>query len=585
MDYRIKSEQIATLYRHMPVAIFASIFNSIITSLVMWNVANHRTVIIWLLVVLLIAAARIYVLFLYRTNVSEKYSGDLFEKWFMAGVFLSGLVWGIAGIIFQVEQIEYHVFLAIVILGLAAGSIATHSVHLPAFFTFFFLCLLPIVVTFLAKPDDIHRALGLMGVMFIIALSLYSRNVNHVFMESFRLRFENLDLVEGLTREKEAVERINRSKTRFLASASHDLRQPLHALSLFVSALQARMQGRKDLKLAKNIATSVDVLEGLLDSLLDISRLEAESFQPRMEAINLEAVFDAMRFEFLPLAQNKSLRLNVTGCGAVSVYSDRTLLERMLRNLLSNAVRYTQNGEVSLACDASADDVVIYVKDTGIGIGEDSREEIFGEFIQLGNHERDREKGLGLGLAIVAKIAELLDCKICLVSEPGQGSSFSFSLPVVDMPVAATTSIKEQPPGKALAGLRVLAIDDETTNLEALEELMAEWGCELFIANSLEDTWAIFARHDLCPDGVIADYRLRDNITGDTVLRKIEEHFRRKIPSILITGDLSVTSAPDIEGSDYRVLHKPIKPAQLRAFLNYAAGLRNAPASNHEGSE
>src|SRR6185503_11715286 len=296
------------------------------------------------------------------------------------------------------------------------------------------------------------------------------------FLEAVHVRLQNAELLEELRRQKEAAEEAAVAKSRFLAVASHDLRQPLHALGLFVQALQECSIAAQERHIIGNIRRSVDAMEELFNALLDISRLDAGVVQPRIVTIPLASVFDSLRFEYAPVAREKKLALIVMKT-AVYVRSDLSLLSRIIRNLLSNALSYTDRGGVVLGCRRSGDCVRIEVWDSGRGIPADRHDEIFREFSQLDNPERDRRKGLGLGLAIVERLARLLGHTVELRSEVGRGSVFSITLPrgaqedcvSIDAPVETTT-------GFDLAGALVLVVDDEAAVQDGMAAVLRRWG-------------------------------------------------------------------------------------------------------------
>jgi two-component system, sensor histidine kinase len=253
------------------------------------------------------------------------------------------------------------------------------------------------------------------------------------------------------------------------------------------------------------------------------------------------------------------------------VRTDKALLERILRNLVTNAIRYTEQGTITVSCQPSHSGVRIEVGDTGIGIPPEYLGEIFDEYVQLNNPERDRGKGLGLGLAIVDRIARLLGHRLRVHSVPGEGSVFSVEVPAGDpdavepMPVEGFAVA-----GRELSGLIVLVIDDEASVREAMQVLLGGWGCDVIAASSMESAIEQLDGRAIVPDVVLADYRLRERRTGVEAIRAVEAHVGRQVPALLITGDIGIDRLRDVDTSGYGVLHKPVKPARLRAFLKHA---------------
>lgn len=291
--------------------------------------------------------------------------------------------------------------------------------------------------------------------------------------------------VDDRTRELELA---NRAKSRFLAAASHDLRQPMHALGLFVGQLNDMIQYPEARKIVDQVRASVEAMEQLLNSLLDISKLDAGVLLPQIEDFPLATLLQKMENHFTAAALSKGLRLRVRPC-RLAARSDPLLLERILMNLVSNAVNHTERGGIVVGCRRRGNHVRIDVWDTGVGIPDDKQHEIFHEFIQLGNPERDRSRGLGLGLAIVERLARLLDHRIDLASKPGRGSRFSIELPAGDMQLALRERRVPAPATNALRGLFVVVVDDEALVRAGMEGVLHGWGCHVLNAGSGDEAW------------------------------------------------------------------------------------------------
>ena len=372
-----------------------------------------------------------------------------------------------------------------------------------------------------------------------------------------------------LTKQKEEAERANIAKSRFMAAASHDLRQPMHALGLFVGALVERIQFPEVKAIVKNIEASVTAMDGLLNALLDISRLDAGFLQPTLEAFPIQTLLDSLRIEFSLQALEKGLKFKVLPSSAV-VKSDPVLLKRILINLVSNAIRYTHEGGVLVGCRRRGGVLRIEVWDTGIGIPVERREAIFQEFYQLGNPERDRSKGLGLGLAIVERMAKLLGTQVTVQSEPRRGSMFAVEIPfIVKLRLEHQRPVPVAEQQAARFGLFVVIVDDETAILEGIRALLENWGCRTLIATSGQDALTQLMKQNDKPDIVISDYRLRDNENGISVLQAIQALFPTPIPGVLISGDTAPELLRDSEASGYRLLHKPVSPAKLRLLISH----------------
>ena len=364
------------------------------------------------------------------------------------------------------------------------------------------------------------------------------------------------------------AEDANRAKSRFLAAASHDLRQPTHALGMFVARLGQLEHNTETSHLIERLDTSVQAMRDLLDALLDISRLDASAVPVHLQAFALSDVFDQLKAELALLAAEKGLSLRVRPCN-VWVLSDPVQLHRILLNLLSNALRYTSVGAVLLACRVKQGgrSASIEVWDTGIGIAPEHQKAIFKEFYQVGNVERDRSKGLGLGLNLVQRTAALLQHKLQMWSRPGVGSRFSVEVPLA--PIGAV--IERRSPERAqplvdLANLVVLVIEDDALVRESLVGLIAGWRAVVVAAEGLSGALS-YLEAGLVPDLIISDYRLRDGENGIAALQQLRKQAGRAVPACLISGDTDPALLLAVRQAGLTMLHKPVRPAKLRSLI------------------
>ncbi|MCA1924780.1 MAG: response regulator [Thiobacillus sp.] len=369
-----------------------------------------------------------------------------------------------------------------------------------------------------------------------------------------------------LAAKKDMAERANMAKSRFFAAASHDLRQPLHALTLFVAALKARNRQAETQPLIDNIESSTAAMELLFNALLDISRLDAGAIEPHPVHFSLGRLFADLNKQFSALAADKQLSLRFR-CNAPVLYSDPLLLERILVNLVANAIRYTDDGGVLVTCRQRGRMARLAVYDTGRGIPEDQHESVFQEFVQLHNTARDRSKGLGLGLAIVSRLGRLLGHRVGLRSRPGRGSMFSIDVPLGD-PALIRAPSPPASPGKMPADALVLLIDDETAILRGMAELFDNWNIDLVTAHSAAEAEHWLVSLERAPDVIVTDYRLPDD-DGLAAITRLRQHFGRDIPAILLTGDTAPETLQRITQAGLPLLHKPLRPAKLRALLTH----------------
>ena len=383
-----------------------------------------------------------------------------------------------------------------------------------------------------------------------------------------RLRESYAGLERKVAERTHELELANQAKSRFLRAASHDLRQPMHALGLFVAQLNERVGDPQTRRIAAQAAAAVTALQELLDAILDISRLDAGVIAPRVSDFAVNSLLDHLDTGFAPEAAAKGLRLCVVPSRLI-VRSDPVLLERILLNLAANALRYTERGGVVIGCRRRGDHVRIEVWDTGVGIAPEQQQAIFQEFYQVGNPERDRHKGLGLGLAIVARLARLIGCRIELSSRPGEGSVFAIEVPRGKTPAAPSAAELIGVTTDTLRGAFVLIVDDDALVREAMHGLFAQWGCEVAIAANGDEAMAELERHDRLPDALLCDYLLPGGGSGTDIIRHLHAAAGIAIPAALISGDTAPETLQDAKSSGFPILPKPVAPAKLRALTEH----------------
>lgn len=383
--------------------------------------------------------------------------------------------------------------------------------------------------------------------------------------------------VEAATRElrlkKEEAETATLAKSRFLAAASHDLRQPTHALGMFVARLGQLPLDTVTRQVVGSLEASVQSMQDLLDGLLDVSRLDAGAVQVQRVATPVEDIFQGLRKALLPLAEGKGLRLRIR-TSREWFLSDPMLLQRMLMNLASNAVRYTERGTILITCRVTDGGAQLRfdVSDSGIGISPEHQREIFREFYQVGNSGRDRTQGLGLGLNIVERTAKLLGHTVTLRSNLGCGTRFSVRVPRAlprEIPVASGPMLEHIGMG-ALEGMRVLVVEDDGFALEALEGLLRSWGCTVHAAVGVQQALD-FVNAYPAPDMVLSDFRLGEQRNGMDVIAMVRAHAGRDIPACLMSGDTDVGLIQSAKEAGLTLLHKPVRPAKLRSLLRRLA--------------
>lgn len=391
-----------------------------------------------------------------------------------------------------------------------------------------------------------------------------------------RLRESYTGLEQKVAERTGELVAANRAKSRFLAVASHDLRQPMHALGLFVAQLKECEHNAESRPLVLRIELAVTSLRELLDALLDVSRLDAGVVTPSITDFGVTEVLGRIENSFAAAAEAKGLRFRIVRSRCV-LRSDAALLERILINLVANAVRYTESGGILVGCRRRGARIRIEVWDTGVGIATEHQDVIFHEFFQVGDPALDRQKGLGLGLPIAARLARLLDGRIEVRSRKGRGSVFFVEVPrgvSVRVPVLNTGSIRWD---DRLRGTFVVVIDDDELVRDAIEGLLLQWGCKVMTAATGKKALTDLAQHSRHPDAVLCDYRLPREENGREVIARIRERAGCELPAALITGDTAPERLLEAKEAGIQLLYKPLQPARLRALLEYLVS--NRPAS------
>jgi CheY-like chemotaxis protein len=369
---------------------------------------------------------------------------------------------------------------------------------------------------------------------------------------------------------RDAAEAANRSKDKYLAAASHDLLQPLNAARLLISTLRERKLPAVEQVLVERTHQALEGAEDLLTDLLDISRLDQAAVKPDVAVYRLDELLGPLVSEFQSVAEAAGLNLRVH-MGQYAVSTDLRLMTRILRNFLSNACRYTDEGSILLGARRRGEMLRLEVWDTGRGIAADRLDSIFLEFNQLDVGRAADRKGVGLGLAIVERIAKILGYKIGVHSLPGRGSMFSIDVPIcAEMPLPVSLAAPQPGTGNPLPGRRLLVLDNEVSILQSMSALLGQWGCDVVTAT--DEASALSALRGQAPELILADYHLDHAVVGCDVVRHLREHFHQTIPAVIITADRTDQCRRALQRLDAPLLNKPVKPGKLRAVLSQLLG-------------
>jgi two-component system, sensor histidine kinase len=540
-------------------------------------------------------------------------SMDTRDRWHAVLVILHGLLWALPPFIFfEPSQPQVTMFMLCMVCGMSAAGVPVFGTR-PALYAMVFAPpFVTQIVVFgehgLRTGDAFHGFLGAAMMLLLTVNLIFSRFTWATLNRSIVLAYENQELVQQLKSQAvqlsettRAAQEANTAKTKFLAAASHDLRQPVHALNLFVEVLSGTPLDEKQTTMVQHIRAASLASREMLNTLLDYSRIEAGVMTPKPRPTPLAPLLRTLEDEFGPQADGRKLvyRTRDTDCMAMC---DPTMTALVLRNFVSNALRYTQTGGILVCARRRGAQVIVQVMDTGVGIAPEHREEVFKEFRQLGNEERDRQKGLGLGLAIAKGLAQSMGARIELSSRLGHGSVFTLSLPAIDTEGGAITAITgsqyelnkrfdnsgdptrpadwlgtESSPSKSspvlatpiLRGKKVLVVDDESAVRLSMKVLLQSWDCQVSVAEGMEEVQDMLSEEGFALDLLITDYRLRAGLTGGDVIAAVRQKLRTQtgeiLPAIIITGD----TAPERirEASSYEattLLHKPVSTATLQ---------------------
>lgn len=432
----------------------------------------------------------------------------------------------------------------------------------------------------LLKPVKFHKKdeLGLLSVTINQLLKGFGRSLSQ-HKETEQQLARHRDQLEVTIAERtsdlkvatQLAEQANQDKSRFLAAASHDLRQPLQAVTLFSGALHQYLDNPKAIEVHQKLEESLAATQALFNALMDISKLDAGTFKAEMAHFPLQDIFNRLAMRFGQQAMQKTLRLYIRPT-TLSVYSDPTMLERLLSNFISNAIKYTPSGGVVAGCRCHGKDIRIDVYDTGLGISEDDQKVMFDEFVQFNNPERDRNKGLGLGLAIICKLSQILNHPITWRSILGQGSRFSVTLPISHLTDQITPLNQPEENQHTINEGVILIIDNEQEILDSMALLLSQWGFKVMAALDLNGAMSCIENQP--PHLIISDYRLEKSITGIDVIQQIQTTLEKPAIAALMSGDANIIQDPE---NHYPVIHKPILPSQLRALINHLLRKQNKP--------
>lgn len=566
----VLGDQMKAVLKQLPLILLINLPLVIVLGWLYWPWVNQTWLLFWAAAMLLVMALRFVLVVFFGPRIVHRLSEDQQQYVLVANSAISGFLWACAGALFFVEgKLEYQLIILMILIVKGTGSVSAIINSLPAFYAYFPVSMLPITILFLLQPGITSILLGVICLIFIIIMMWFARNLNRTLLESIRMRYENNLLLEETEIRKQEAEKANLTKTHFLAAASHDLRQPIHAMSLLLAVLEENNTPEQQPKVLNKMRGTVESLENLLNALLDISRLDAGSVKVDKKVFTLMSVLKPMQDEFQILAEQKELLL-FWPQNDFTLHSDPILLEQVLRNLITNAIRYTNTGRIIIDAEKDENKLTVSVADTGIGISKIEQDSIFDEFYQVGNQQRDRNHGLGLGLAIVKRILDLLESKIQLESSD-KGSCFSFCLDLSEEVIDKQRMVENLIETKLKLSSIVCILEDDEQVSDAMQTLLQSWGCSVLVASNAEAMIKKLNYSHVIPDVIISDLQLGDDINGVEESECLWEEFNRIIPTVIITGNIEAEQLADIKQKGLPVLYKPVAPARIRTFLRSAS--------------
>ena len=608
---RITAGVMASVYRQVPQAVLGSIFGGMALVAAFWSTHNQNELMIWFIGMLLESLLRLRAARAFRLDPEPAKRAKLWATRWVLIAAAAGLMWGAAGSLFFTKDSPLlQLVLLAVILGVAFGSLTLYAGYRRALFFFLPLAVLPLILRMVEQHDAAYYSASIVLFAVFSFTLFFGQNFGETMSEAVKKNYENEVLVEQLLTEKRlaeearrAAENAIRSKTQFFAAASHHLRQPLQAIGIYCSLLRKRAQGPLE-PLTKNLSTAVESLSKLVEELLEISRLDSGAVQATKQVVDLNEVFSTLRQEFVPIAAAKGLRFRERRA-RLFVETDPLLLQRVLRNLLSNAVRYTAQGGVLLAARRRSGRASLEVWDTGPGIRRDEFDRIFEEFYRGESSKAETSGGYGLGLSIVRRICTVLGHSLFVTSRPGSGTVFRVEIPLTARPArqrtpSATVQASTLIP---LPDQLIVVLEDNAEILTSLTRLLGSWGARVLPSPKFDSVLLQRIGNESKVDLIIADHNLGGPINGAEAVFRIRELVGSPVPAVMLTAvqsnevvrefrrllQLRTSADPSVaaaiarhSGEEPIVLQKPADAALLNSTIAQALGL--VPSSGSDGA-
>lgn len=574
MEHRKKLEEefLEVISRHsaaIPIPVFL-VAAFLAVSAVLGSENTTYLPLAWLLVVFIVLVIRWYFL---KDILTSKFVSQENRMTLVIGLsLLNGLVHASSIIFFEQLGSQERAVQTLLLLGLAVGAVASTSGYRKIFSAYAFPVFVSMILSWaifgasaedggVHQNDQIYRvAIPLFLLMFFMVLRSLAKNYSQMFAESFNIRSQEAELNKQLSEALEEITEANASKTRFLAAASHDLRQPIHTLTFSSTALSLQNLDEESRRISKNMDKAIQALSRQMDSLLDISKLDAGVVELEPEVFSLHDFLNQLHINNLPQMQEKGLEFTLDLPVVRENYdikTDYVQFGRIVNNLLNNALKHTEKGHISIELKKMEGKALLSIVDTGEGISEDDQKKIFDEFFQVKNPQRNSKEGLGLGLSIVKRLTKLLDMPFQLHSVLGEGTKVTLEIPLISV---KNEGAEEQELSSSDSRINILCVDDDEQILEALRTVFEAIGYGVYLASGTAAAMEMIKHHT--PDILLADLRLEGNDSGFETVRSVREVFPG-LPAFMITGNIDPESLRAARDAGIEMLHKPLEPKFL----------------------
>ena len=581
IDIHIEMERVRLLYSLAPslmVGLFVS--TTAIASFFWYENPNvsREVIATWILLAMILIFFRTLIILRFKSIDETNFDPSFWMRIFTVGAALSGTLIGIAPVLFlDFSDATAVIFLTLIMFGTLAGALGPLSNCRMAYFIYVILAISPLIVLFFLQGGSMV-VIGLLLMVFVAVHLFYANTLYQAITRSITHRFENMELLARLRLESKVAAQANTDKSRLLAATSHDLRQPLHSLSLFLAVLKEGLTTAEQQSLMYKIEQSQQVLNDQLNAIIEVAQIDSGELKVKLQSISSRANVESIVEEFSLLALESGVKIRTRLCEAC-IDVDPIIFDRIVRNLVSNVIRHCPNSTLLVASRIrQGSSLELMVVDDGPGIAEEEVDNVFSEFYQVNNPERDRNKGMGLGLSIVRRLSRLLNVPVEFKSELGRGTFFKLTFPLSLAGARSVTSgivARDEMP-KHVSGLFIVIVDDEVENLEAIKRLLMYWEAEVLTATSYEELLAEFEEFDYpLPDLMLVDYRLKGGDTGLNLIFKIRNYFNYSVPAAIMTGDVTLSLKEELADSDVAVEYKPVSAARLAGIIGKISDIKD----------